>query len=386
MNHKLTPDSLDMMSFMNGLVFFSPVALLVRTQAGISVSTFFILQVLLSFTIFALEIPTGKLSDRLGYRKTLIISEILLCLSRMFLLAAYRSHIMILFIIQVFLEGIAACLSSGTQSAYIYSVVDENSFVIKTARVSNYGTLGFVLSTIGYIFLYHIGGIDLLLTATVISGILGILFSVGLKKEHTKTNTNTEHKFHKATSIKNIMNKKTIAVIALVSCVNLSFILINFFYVDKLQICHVDVSYMAPIILGYSVIQLLSEVIIRIFNKKSIYAFFRLMFVLLGFCMILFGYISLLIPVIALMLLMPLQAEIIACILDKIQNDFIDESGYEAQRAEMMSIFNMGVNIIEIIFLLGAAFITNVGPQWSYCVFGTIMIIIGILSVKFLKN
>ena len=143
---------------------------------------------------------------------------------------------------------------------------------------------------------------------------------------------------------------------------------------------------MAPIILGYSVIQLLSEVIIRIFNKKSIYAFFRLMFVLLGFCMILFGYISLLIPVIALMLLMPLQAEIIACILDKIQNDFIDESGYEAQRAEMMSIFNMGVNIIEIIFLLGAAFITNVGPQWSYCVFGTIMIIIGILSVKFLKN
>ena len=292
MNHKLTPDSLDIMSFMNGLVFFSPVALLVRTQAGISVSTFFILQVLLSFTIFALEIPTGKLSDRLGYRKTLIISEILLCLSRLFLLAAYRSHIMILFIIQVFLEGIAACLSSGTQCAYIYSVVDENSFVIKTARVSNYGTLGFVLSTIGYIFLYHIGGIDLLLTATVISGILGILFSVGLKKEHTKTNTNTEHKFHKATSIKNIMNKKTIAVIALVSCVNLSFILINFFYVDKLQICHVDVSYMAPIILGYSVIQLLSEVIIRIFNKKSIYAFFRLMFVLLGFCMILFGYID----------------------------------------------------------------------------------------------
>lgn len=384
MNRKLTPDSLDMMSFMNGLVFFSPVALLVRTQAGISVSTFFILQVLLSFTIFVLEIPTGKLSDGLGYRKTLIISEILLCLSRVFLLAAYRNQMITLFVIQVFLEGIAACLSSGTESAYIYSVADENEFVIKTARVSNYGTLGFVLSTIGYIFLYKLGGIELLLTATVISGIVGILFSIGLKKEPQKINT--EHKLRKATSINNIMNKKTIAVIALVSCVNLSFILINFFYVDKLQICNVDVSYMSPIILGYSIIQLLSEVIIKKVNQKSMYSFFRLMFILLGFCMILFGYVNLLIPVIALMLLMPLQAEIIACILEKIQNDFIDELGYESQRAEMMSVFNMGVNIIEIIFLLGAAFITNVGSQWSYCVFGMIMIIIGLVSVRILRK
>lgn len=41
-------DNLDAVSFFNGLVFFSPVALLVRTETGISVNDFFVLQALLS--------------------------------------------------------------------------------------------------------------------------------------------------------------------------------------------------------------------------------------------------------------------------------------------------------------------------------------------------
>ena len=58
-------DNLDAVSFFNGLVFFSPVALLVRTGAGISVNDFFVLQALLSICIFVGEIPTGRLSDKL---------------------------------------------------------------------------------------------------------------------------------------------------------------------------------------------------------------------------------------------------------------------------------------------------------------------------------
>lgn len=42
MNAKLKTDALDLTSLLNGLVFFSPVSLLVRTTAGISLSQFFI--------------------------------------------------------------------------------------------------------------------------------------------------------------------------------------------------------------------------------------------------------------------------------------------------------------------------------------------------------
>ena len=63
MKNKIKIDNLDIISFLNGMVFFSPVALLVRTTAGITVGQFFVLQAILSLTIFLLEIPTGKLSS-----------------------------------------------------------------------------------------------------------------------------------------------------------------------------------------------------------------------------------------------------------------------------------------------------------------------------------
>ena len=55
---KLKFDSYDGVCFLNGLVFFAPVALLVRTQAGVSEHVFFLLQALLSGVIFLGEIPT----------------------------------------------------------------------------------------------------------------------------------------------------------------------------------------------------------------------------------------------------------------------------------------------------------------------------------------
>ena len=44
MKNKIKIDNLDIISFLNGMVFFSPVALLVRTTAGITVGQFFVLQ------------------------------------------------------------------------------------------------------------------------------------------------------------------------------------------------------------------------------------------------------------------------------------------------------------------------------------------------------
>jgi len=55
-------------SLLNGLCFYAPVALLVRTQNGISVSQFFVLQMILSISIFLSEIPAGFLSDKIGYK------------------------------------------------------------------------------------------------------------------------------------------------------------------------------------------------------------------------------------------------------------------------------------------------------------------------------
>ena len=73
MNKKLNIDNLELVSFFNGLVFFAPVALLVRTRAGISLDQFFVLQAILSLVIFFCEIPTGKITDVVGYKNTIVL-------------------------------------------------------------------------------------------------------------------------------------------------------------------------------------------------------------------------------------------------------------------------------------------------------------------------
>lgn len=103
-NQILKMDNLDAVSFFNGLVFFSPVALLVRTETGISVNDFFVLQALLSICIFVGEVPTGRLSDKLGHRNTLILSQLMLLFARVLLLAAFINKSMVLFVIEVFAE------------------------------------------------------------------------------------------------------------------------------------------------------------------------------------------------------------------------------------------------------------------------------------------
>ena len=69
MNAKLKTDALDLTSLLNGLVFFSPVSLLVRTTAGISLSQFFILQAIMATMVLLTEIPLGKLTRYMKQKK-----------------------------------------------------------------------------------------------------------------------------------------------------------------------------------------------------------------------------------------------------------------------------------------------------------------------------
>lgn len=74
-----------------------------------------------------------------------------------------------LFVAEAVVEGAAACLSSGTDSAYLYAVYGRENYLAKTAHAANFGTAGFLISTAGYAVLYQIFGLTGLLTATVVS-------------------------------------------------------------------------------------------------------------------------------------------------------------------------------------------------------------------------
>ena len=385
---KIKVDSLDIISLMNGLVFFAPVALLVRLEAGLTTSQFFVLQAFLSVIILFFEIPTGKLTDIIGYRNTIIMSQVMLTLARILLLVSFITGSLVIFFVEAFVEGIAACFSSGTQSSYLYEFYSEDEYAMKMAHVSNFGTAGFIISTCLYAVLYKFTGLEGLLGCTIATSMCGLLATFTLKKEDRTVKHEENDKFNKihTETIKSIIcNPLTLIIMISFSIVSIVYIMINFFYVEKLQLIGIDEKMMTFIILGYSVIQLLSEKILDLFEGK----YRRILpsfFAVAGVLLVVFGFVTNKIIAILIMLILPLLVDVPCFILEEMQNKIVDENKLDEKRAEILSIMNMGVNLVEVIFLFDSAIFSKAGVVACFFVIGIVVVvisvIIGILLVR----
>lgn len=384
---KLKFDSYDGVCFLNGLVFFAPVALLVRTQAGVSEHIFFLLQALLSGVIFLGEIPTGFITDKIGYRKSLIWAQVLLFGARSLLLAAFVSRSLALFVVEAVVEGIAACFTSGTGSAYLYALYGENGYLAKTAHAGNFGTAGFIISTVAYAGIYKISGMEGLLTTTVVTNIIAVVCSFFLRSESSKTVIADRKEVQILAVFK---NKKAFLFVISLAIFSIAWLLINFFYVEKLENCGLPVEWMSLIILIYSAVQMLAEPILeKLFvgknGKSGRKKLLTVTAVTAGVAFLLFGVIKLRAAVLLLMLILPLLLNLPEYLLMDLENQFVDETECGSQRAATLSVLNMGVNLVEILTLSASAFLTKIGIQWCFVFVGCFLMVIALLFVRIQK-
>lgn len=384
---KLKFDSYDGVCFLNGLVFFAPVALLVRTQAGVSEHIFFLLQALLSGVIFLGEIPTGFITDKIGYRKSLIWAQVLLFGARSLLLAAYVSQSLALFVVEAVVEGIAACFASGTGSAYLYALYGENGYLAKTAHAENFGTAGFIISTVAYAGIYKISGMEGLLITTVVMDIIAVVCSFFLRSESSKTIIADRKEVQILAIFK---NKKAFLFVISLAIFSIAWLLINFFYVVKLENCGLPVECMSLIILSYSAVQMLAEPILGKLSdgkngksgRKKLPAVTA---VTAGVAFLLFGVIKFRAAVLLLMLILPLLLNLPEYLLMDLENQFVDETECGSQRAATLSVINMGVNLVEILTLSASAFLTKIGIQWCFVFVGCFLMAIALLFARIQK-
>lgn len=384
---KLKFDSYDGVCFLNGLVFFAPVALLVRTQAGVSEHIFFLLQALLSGVIFLGEIPTGFITDKIGYRKSLIWAQVLLLGARSLLLAAFVSRSLALFVVEAVVEGIAACFTSGTGSAYLHDLYGENGYLVKTAHAENFGTAGFIISTVAYAGIYKISGMEGLLITTVVMDIIAVVCSFFLRSESSKTVIADRKEVQILEVFK---NKKAFLFVISLAIFSIAWLLINFFYVEKLENCGLPVEWMSLIILIYSAVQMLAEPILEKLSvgkngKSGRKKLLAVTAVTAGVAFLLFGVIKLRAAVLLLMLILPLLLNLPEYLLMDLENQFVDETECGSQRAATLSVLNMGVNLVEILTLSASAFLTKIGIQWCFVFVGCFLMVIALLFVRIQK-
>lgn len=384
---KLKFDSYDGVCFLNGLVFFAPVALLVRTQAGVSEHIFFLLQALLSGVIFLGEIPTGFITDKIGYRKSLILAQVLLLGARSLLLAAFVSRSLALFVVEAVVEGIAACFTSGTGSAYLYALYGENGYLAKTAHAGNFGTAGFIISTVAYAGIYKISGMEGLLIITVVMDIIAVVCSFFLRSESSKTIIADRKEVQILAVFK---NKKAFLFVISLAIFSIAWLLINFFYVVKLENCGLPVEWMSLIILSYSAVQMLAEPILGKLSdgkngKSSREKLPAVTATTAGVAFLLFGVVKFRAAVLLLMLILPLLLNLPEYLLMNLENQFVDEAECGSQRAATLSVLNMGVNLVEILTLSASAFLTKIGIQWCFVFVGCFLMAIALLFARIQK-
>ena len=384
---KLKFDSYDGVCFLNGLVFFAPVALLVRTQAGVSEHVFFLLQALLSGVIFLGEIPTGFITDKIGYRKSLILAQVLLLGARSLLLAAFVSRSLALFVVEAVVEGTAACFTSGTGSAYLYDLYGENGYLVKTAHAENFGTAGFIISTVAYAGIYKISGMEGLLITTVVMNIIAVVCSFFLRSESSKTVIADRKEVQILAVFK---NKKAFLFVISLAIFSIAWLLINFFYVEKLENCGLPVEWMSLIILSYSAVQMLAEPILGKLSdgkngKSSREKLPAVTAAAAGVAFLLFGVVKFRAAVLLLMLILPLLLNLPEYLLMNLENQFVDEAECGSQRAATLSVLNMGVNLVEILTLSASAFLTKIGIQWCFVFVGCFLMVIALLFARIQK-
>ena len=384
---KLKFDSYDGVCFLNGLVFFAPVALLVRTQAGVSEHIFFLLQALLSGVIFLGEIPTGFITDKIGYRKSLILAQVLLLGARSLLLAAFVSRSLALFVVEAVVEGIAACFASGTGSAYLYALYGENGYLAKTAHAENFGTAGFIISTVAYAGIYKISGMEGLLITTVVMDIIAVVCSFFLRSESSKTIIADRKEVQILAIFK---NKKAFLFVISLAIFSIAWLLINFFYVEKLENCGLPVEWMSLIILSYSAVQMLAEPILGKLSdgkngKSGRGKLPAVTAATAGVAFLLFGVVKFRAAVLLLMLILPLLLNLPEYLLMDLENQFVDETECGSQRAATLSVLNMGVNLVEILTLSASAFLTKIGIQWCFVFVGCFLMAIALLFARIQK-
>ena len=74
------------------------------------------------------------------------------------------------------MEGLRRALPR-TEARTCTICMGENGYLVKTAHAENFGTAGFIISTVAYAGIYKISGMEGLLITTVVMDIIAVVCS-----------------------------------------------------------------------------------------------------------------------------------------------------------------------------------------------------------------
>lgn len=134
-------------SLLQGMVFYAPIATLYRTSQGLSVFQITLTESLFFILCLLMEIPWGIIADRIGYRKTMIFCCGLYFVSK---IVFWQATGFVWFLMERIMLGVVFAGLSGVDTSILYLSCEEGESQKVFGIYNSLGTVGLLVSAVIY--------------------------------------------------------------------------------------------------------------------------------------------------------------------------------------------------------------------------------------------
>jgi len=144
-NKKVNVYLMYLIVFLQGFVFYGPIATVYRQNRNLSLSNMFLIESISWILMIIFEIPWGWFADKFGYKKTLVISNFIFLISK---IVFYKANSFEMFFLERVLLSISLAGISGCDIALLYSSVKQEESEEVFGRYNAFSTGGYLIASI----------------------------------------------------------------------------------------------------------------------------------------------------------------------------------------------------------------------------------------------
>ncbi len=362
--------------FLQGFVFYGPIATLFRQARGLSMYEIFLLESIFVILMFIFEVPWGWFADNFGYKKTLVFSHLLFFASKIIF---YKANSFQLFALEAIVVALAIAGISGCDTALLYNSAGEKESEKIFGKYNAFGTAGFLTASVLSTFVIA-KSMDYAAFLTIFPyGAAAVLtFFIQDASDSIRKEKNSIYK-----SIRNVLKNKEILLFVLaLALVNEVYRSISVF-LNQIKYIKVgiDVKYFGLLIALMQIINLNSTQSYKLTEKFGKGKTIKTLSFIIGMCTFLLIFVNSRIATILLIALISGSYAIIQPSAIDIQNKSITTS----DRATILSIYAMGGNIIASIVNLSVGRAANVSVEAAFVVCGFLILVSLVLLYVYFK-
>ncbi|GCD09312.1 MFS transporter [Clostridium tagluense] len=213
MNKKANIYLMYIIVFLQGFVFYGPIATLYRQNRNLSLSNMFLIESISWILMIIFEVPWGWFADKFGYKKTLVISNFIFFISKIIF---YKANSFGMFFLERVLLSVSLAGISGCDIALLYSSVEQDESEKVFGRYNAFSTGGYLIGSIMFSILVK-KSMDSTAFWTIISYAVAAALTLFIKEVNVEQVEKPKFKQSLLTAFK---NKKIIILV-------ISFALIN---------------------------------------------------------------------------------------------------------------------------------------------------------------